>query len=371
MDAAAGPTTSATAWERLFMECDTQGRVLWMNQRARLRLGLLESLPDALPASQSAEMRWFLSSREPGPQPRLISSFRRQGRNENIPVQLVRLIALGNRVVLSAELRARATDRLESQREILRILLEMQSRAVQNYFRLRKLQEALEKRAGAAARPVGAVLAEAIEMERTRTARELHSGVGQTLAGIKMNLELMESRLPGAPSQVSEAIRRIYSLAEDALGEIRHISQRLYRPDWQRLSLPEAIELLWQTMGIPDKFHAKLEIHSMESELPDAVRFTIYRSVQEGLANVLRHARATEVKIELAERAGSAYLALEDNGNGFDVHELIHGAPSLANRGIGLRAMREEVYALSGVFKLTSGPGGTRMEIMLPIAENR
>src|SRR4026208_1748346 len=119
------------------MECEPPGRVLWLTPRARLRLGLLESLPEALPEAQSAEMLWFLSSREPGPQPRLVSSFRRQGRNENIPVQLVRLIALGNRVVLSAELRARATDRLESQREILRILLEMQPRPGQPYFQLR------------------------------------------------------------------------------------------------------------------------------------------------------------------------------------------------------------------------------------------
>jgi len=70
---------------------------------------------------------------------------------------------------------------------------------------------------------------------------------------------------------------------------MRSISQRLHRPDWQRLSLQQALELLWHTMGVPEKFHSKFEIYSVESGLPDAVRFTIYRAAQEGLANVLRH----------------------------------------------------------------------------------
>jgi two-component system NarL family sensor kinase len=213
------------------------------------------------------------------------------------------------------------------------------------------------------------VLTEALEMERTRIARELHSGAAQTLVSMKANLEVMEALMPNAPDPVTSAMRRVQLLIDQAFSEIRSISQRLHRPDWQRLNLQQALELLWHTTGIPEKFHSKFEIHSVESALPDAVRFTIYRAAQEGLANVLRHSGATEVRLESGERNGRVYLVLEDNGSGFDMREFLHDAKT-PNCGIGLRAMREEVLALNGEFAVTSGSGGTCVEIALPIVEN-
>jgi two-component system NarL family sensor kinase len=214
------------------------------------------------------------------------------------------------------------------------------------------------------------VLAEALETERTRIARELHSGAAQTLVSIKVNLELMEALMPNASEPVAGAMRRLRLLTNQALSEIRVISQGLHCPDWQRLNLREALELLWQMTGVSEKFHSKLEIHSLKSALPDAVRYTIYRAAQEGLANVLRHSGATEVRLESGEQNGCVYLILEDNGSGFDARRFLHGAKT-PNCGIGLRAMREGVLALTGKFSLTSGSGGTRVEIKLPIAANR
>ena len=94
-------------------------------------------------------------------------------------------------------------------------------------------------------------------------------------------------------------------------------------------------------------------------------------AAQEGLANILRHSGATELKLELGERGGQVYLVLEDNGRGFDVQELLYGALNPAMRGIGLRAMRDEVLLLNGEFLLTSTGNGTRMAITLPAAEDR
>jgi signal transduction histidine kinase len=170
---------------------------------------------------------------------------------------------------------------------------------------------------------------------------------------------------------VSKSLERISVLTDQALSEIRSVSQRLHPPDWQRLDLPRAVEWLWITTGIPEKFHATLVLHLVESDIPDAVRFAIYRAAQEGLANVLRHAGATELKLELGQQDDQIDLVLEDNGSGFDAHELLFGALTPAMRGIGLRAMRDEVLSLGGRFHLTSGAGGTRMEIMIPVSENR
>lgn len=370
MDNVPAPASSATPWERLFLECDKQGHVLWMNSRARARLGAVESLFQALPALHLPEASQLLSAGQTVRYRTLISTLQSTDRSRRIPVHLVRVLALENRVILSAEVRARASDALPPQHEALRILLTLQANATRNYFRLLIAQQLLASRERRS-RSVGAAISEALEIERTRTARELHSGAGQTLAGIKVNLELIAARLPEASDSVRSGLERIGALTDQALSEIRSVSQRLHPPDWQRLDLPRAIEWLWITTGIPEKFHATLELDPVESDIPDAVRFAIYRAAQEGLANVLRHAGATELKLELGQQDDQIHLVLEDNGSGFDAHELLYGALTPAMRGIGLRAMRDEVLSLGGRFHLTSGAGGTRMEITMPVSENR
>ena len=364
------PASSATPWERLFMECDKQGRILWMNSRARARLGAVESLFQALPTLHLPEAGELLSGGQTGRYRTLVSSLKSGDHERRIPVQLVNVLALENRVVISAEVRSRASDTFPTHHEGLRILLNLQTNATRNYFRLLVAQQLLVN-ARAASRSVGAAVSEAIEIERRRTARELHSGAGQTLAGIKVNLELIAASLQDASEPLRVGLERISALSDHALSEIRAVSQRLHPPDWQRLDLPRAIEWLWMTTGIPEKFHATLRLHLVESNIPDAVRFAIYRAAQEGLANVLRHAGARDITLELRQQNDQIRLVLEDNGGGFDAHEFLHGALTPAMRGIGLRAMRDEVLSLGGRFHLNSGAGGTRLEIMIPVSENR
>jgi len=351
----------------MFLECDRQGHVLWMNERARARLGPVDSLLTALPAPHLPAANQMLQSSTPANHRVLVSTF--LSANRRIPVLLVRLLALEHRVVLSAEVRARSSDARPKQHEVLAVLLRWQSNATRNYFRLMRAHDALVARSGSS-RSIGAVVMEALETERTRIARELHSGTGQTLAGIKVNIELMTRRAPDVPEPIRIGLDRIRSLADQALSEIRAVSQRLHPPDWQRLNLIEAIEWLWITSGIPEKFHATLELRPLESEIPDAVRFTIYRAAQEGLTNVLRHSGATELKLQLGRRGNQIHLALQDNGKGFDVEELLHGVLNPDLRGIGLRAMRDEVLLLGGEFQLNSSGDGTRLAITLPMAED-
>ena len=361
-----GTGSSATPWERMFLECDRQGHVLWMNERARARLGPVESLLTALPAPHLPAANQMLQSSVPAHHRVLVSTF--LSANRRIPVLLVRLLALEHRVVLSAEVRARASDARPQRSEVLAVLLRWQSNATRNYFRLLRAQQTLA-RLSRHSRPTGAVVMEALETERTRIARELHSGAGQTLAGIKVNVELIAGSAPDLPEPARVGLERIQALADHALSEIRAVSQRLHPPDWQRLDLPEAIQWLWVTSGIPEKFHATLELQPLESEISDAVRFSIYRAAQEGLTNVLRHSGATEVKLQLGERGHQVHLTLQDNGRGFDAEELLHGALTPDLRGIGLRAMRDEVLLIGGDFQLTSSEDGTRLEIALPVAE--
>src|SRR2546428_5293918 len=118
------------------MECDKQGHVLWMNQRARARLGAVESLFQALPALHLPQASQLLRGGQNVRHRALISSLKSADHPRRIPVQLVRVLALENRVVISAEVRARASDTLPPQHEGLRILLTLHAHATRNYFRL-------------------------------------------------------------------------------------------------------------------------------------------------------------------------------------------------------------------------------------------
>src|SRR5207247_1506008 len=101
-----------------------------------------------------------------------------------------------------------------------------------------------------------------------RLGRELHTGVGQMLAAIRLQSELIASRLPDPEPQVAQAIDRIGTLVQDALEQVRSISSVIYPPAWQQASLEEALRHLWALSGIPERFQAELYIAPLSAQ-PD------------------------------------------------------------------------------------------------------
>jgi two-component system NarL family sensor kinase len=106
----------------------------------------------------------------------------------------------------------------------------------------------------------------------------------------------------------------------------------------------------------------------MQVEPSHPVRVALYRAAQEGLSNLLRHADATEVSLILEPYGDRVRFVLADNGKGFDPR-VVFGRPDSSMPGIGLRALREEIQGLDGECHISSGRGGTKMEVVLPVAE--
>jgi signal transduction histidine kinase len=338
-----------------------------MNERARARLGPARNFLDAVPSAQASEAWQLLRGGNADDEPAMTCMFGASKGVSAVPVHFVRLFATERKVVLAAQVRSRASDAGTSG-EALALLREVQRTTVRNYFRLLEAHRNLQRHTRRADRQIGEILSEAMETERTHIARDLHSGVGQTLAGIRMNLELIETALPNPPDSVRESLDRIQTLADQSLDQVRSISRRLHPPDWQRLQLADAIEVLWKTTGIPAKFRATLDVHRMQVEPSHPVRVALYRAAQEGLSNLLRHADATEVSLILEPYGDRVRFVLADNGKGFDPR-VVFGRPDSSMPGIGLRALREEIQGLDGECHISSGRGGTKMEVVLPVAE--
>jgi two-component system NarL family sensor kinase len=199
-------------------------------------------------------------------------------------------------------------------------------------------------------------------MERQRLGRELHTGVGQALAAIRLQLEVIAVELPQPTANVADALRNIATLTVDTMEQVRNLSRRLHPPEWQRLTLESALRDLWEISGVPQRFEASLRLERLPWEPHLEVKVLIYRGLQEALSNLVRHSRATRVAVSLEIRDGQLCLTVLDNGVGFDA-ERVFSARASAAAGIGLRSIREIAQELGGRLIVESGPDGTKLVV--------
>jgi len=252
-------------------------------------------------------------------------------------------------------------------REQTAALLHLETSLLRHCLRLQSAERDLSTFARQRRRGSGRGAVRQIELERQRLGRELHTGLGQLLAAIRLQLEIVAALLPSPPASVQQALGRISTLANEALEQVRSVSARLHPPEWQRLTLEAALQQLWDLSGIPQRFQASLRIPPLPYEPDPEVKALIYRAAQEALSNVARHARATRVDAALETRDNCAILTIRDDGVGFDVAGLRRGPASVAS-GIGLRSIREQAAALGGELKIESGPAGTTLVVSAPFS---
>jgi signal transduction histidine kinase len=206
-----------------------------------------------------------------------------------------------------------------------------------------------------------------MELERRRLGRELHTGAGQALAAIRMQLELIAHELPAPTERVQQALDRIGILAGITLEQVRSISRTLHPPEWQRLTLEDALRQLWDLSGMAERFGAVLRIDTLPSDPDLEVKVLIYRTTQEGLSNLIRHANATHVEVSLQHDNGWLTLTIQDDGVGFNAQRLLRG-PVVVGAGIGLRSVREQADALGGSMAIESTPSGTKLIVTVAVS---
>jgi signal transduction histidine kinase len=323
----------------LLIECDSRGRVLWMSERTHLALSEAHNA-HLLETVEPENVRGRL----------LVSHFK-----------FWRVLDMGDRTLISAQSpEPAASVALREVSEMLRL----ETRMLRHYFRLQTAEQAIAGHARKKRSGVNQAV-RLIEMERQRIARELHTGVGQMLAAIRLQLEIVAVHFPNPPDPVRLALDHIGELADGALQQVRSVSQRLHPPEWQRLSLPAALQQLWELSGIPQKFAGSIRLEVAPGEPDLQVKVLLYRAAQEALSNLLRHSQATRVDVLLEMKADQLVLTIADNGVGFDAAAAESGPPNLAS-GTGLRSIRELAEDLGGSFGIESGVLGTKLVVSVP-----
>jgi two-component system NarL family sensor kinase len=204
-----------------------------------------------------------------------------------------------------------------------------------------------------------------IEVERQRIARDLHTGVGQALAAIRIQTEIVAANLSDPPPPVCQAVERISALAYEALDQVRSASRRLHPPQWQQLPLDAALHRLWEISGVDGKYEQEIRLQPPRCEPSLAVKSLFYRAAQEALSNILRHSRATRIQLILHNVRDKLVLQVRDNGVGFDARRVLSRAPGRSGAGIGLPSLQEQARALGGKLLIKSGALGTTLELSL------
>jgi signal transduction histidine kinase len=198
------------------------------------------------------------------------------------------------------------------------------------------------------------------EAERRRMARELHDGVNQGLSAAGFRLRAIEES-GSDPASLSRA----RELVDRALQDLRRMCRNLGSSLVEDLGLEAAIHGLCRDFEERTRTPVELAREQFPRTLPAEVGSSLYRILQEGLTNIERHARASQVWLRLWKRGSSFGLNLRDDGVGFDPEKA--RAPRSGDTGYGLGNMRERVSMLGGVVGIDSAPGrGTELRIRLP-----
>ena len=206
------------------------------------------------------------------------------------------------------------------------------------------------------------VACRAVLEERTRLAREIHDGLAQTLAFLKMEVTRMQARiLAGETSLVDNSLKACYRTLSDAYLDAREAIDDLHQ-------IPDDLSTWLKTVGSNFKALTGIEVDVSNVHLmhmfPPSVMSQTTRIIQEALTNIRKHAKASAVSISAFDDDMEAVIEVKDNGCGFEPKDV------LSMSQFGLRSMRERAEIIDAEFQITSATGmGTTLRLQIPIQD--
>ena len=209
-------------------------------------------------------------------------------------------------------------------------------------------------------------LAEAGETERKSVSRELHDQIGQNLTILGVNLNLLRSLIPKESADlVHSRLADSMALVKQTAERTRNLMNNIRSPVLDDYGLLAAIEQYAKQLAERTDLDIQVKGEEKDGHLPAHVENAMFRVVQEALTNVVKHAKATQVVINVGIAVGQLHLSVEDNGVGYDMATL--GAAS-KEHGWGLITMSERALAVGGTCRVESRPGmGTHVIVEVPV----
>ena len=193
------------------------------------------------------------------------------------------------------------------------------------------------------------------EAERKRIAQDLHDGLGGLLSSVKAQINLIQFRVDTLAS--GELYTKANTLIDNASSELRRIAYNMMPSSLSRLGLASALEDLAASVQSDHRLTTHLQLFGMKDRLHETVEIMIYRIIQELLNNIVKHAAASEVLIQINQIDHELFLIVEDDGIGIDPGKLQD------SKGIGMKSIESRVKFLNGTLDLSTGEKGTCVSI--------
>jgi len=212
-------------------------------------------------------------------------------------------------------------------------------------------------------RELTAIIQEHVEDERKSLARELHDELGQYVSAIKIFSQNILNRTKGKDKTISDSATTVISAANQIYDGMHSIIKKLRPGSLDNLGLTETLRDMVNSWNQQyEKLNVKLKIDGDIDQLGEMANINIYRIIQEGMNNCVKHANASLVNIKLSIKKDQLTLLFKDNGVGFDKKILE------STKQFGLVGIDERVKALDGQFEVVSEiDHGTQIRIILPI----
>lgn len=198
------------------------------------------------------------------------------------------------------------------------------------------------------------------EEERQRIAKDLHDRLGSMLSVVKIHYKSVEDNLEKIQKETKSQYEKANELLDEACEAVREIAHNMVSGTLTKFGLVPALKELKQKIEETKTLQIELVAHGLDNRLDNSTEIQLYRIIQELLNNILKHAKATEVTIQLLKIEHGMNLMVIDNGIGFDIEN------SVINNGMGLKNVRTRVEEMNGELTIDSSKGnGTTITIEL------
>lgn len=213
---------------------------------------------------------------------------------------------------------------------------------------------------------LGAWRARSQDAERRQVAFELHEDLGQELAALRLYLQALRPERDGtqADTDHDEAL----SITKQAMERIRRLVLELYPRELDEFGLGAAVRLYCQAAAVSGGWQLTIDVPEPKARAPIMVERACFRILQAGLDNVLLHAKASEVWVQLHPRADTLELVLSDNGIGFDP-KAVEDDHADEDGSVGIIEMQMRARRVGGSVEIKSAPGeGTEVRAIFPLS---
>lgn len=200
------------------------------------------------------------------------------------------------------------------------------------------------------------------EKERKRIAQDLHDRLGSMLSMVKLHYKSVEDSLDKLKQENKNQYEKASMLLDEACDAVREIAHEMISGVLTKFGLTAALEELKETIESSNTLEVELITYGLDDRLENKMEMEVYGIIQELIHNVIKHAKAKELSIQLLKKEEKLQVIVEDDGIGFDIFNTDQ------NDGMGLKSVYSRVDDLFGEIAIDSGKGkGTTITIQIPL----